>query len=72
MLRPKQLDGIFLAKNKVDNGEKTSRSAYRRATLTIRLSGGKLLRTFPFVLSPKVRKPARAMARQAIMEMRVE
>lgn len=40
--------------------------------LTIRLSGEKLLRTFPFVLSPKVKKPARAMARQAIMEMRVE
>lgn len=40
--------------------------------LTIRLSGGKLLRTFPLVLSPKVRKPARAMARQAIMETKVE
>lgn len=40
--------------------------------LTIRLSGGKLLRTFPFVLSPNVRKPARAIARQAIIEMKVE
>lgn len=46
--------------------------AYKRATLTMMLSLGKLLRTLPRVLSPKVRKPARAMARHAIMEMLVE
>ena len=33
--------------------------------------GGKLLRTLPSVLSPNVRKPARAMTRQAHMEIEV-
>ena len=39
--------------------------------LTIVLSEGKLLRTLPSVLEPKVRNPARAMRRQAIMEIPV-
>ena len=33
---------------------------------------GKLLRTLPSVLSPKVRKPAKAMVRHASMDMAVE
>lgn len=45
------------------------RPKHRRAMLTIVLSEGKLLRTLPSVLEPKVRKPASAMAMQAIMEM---
>jgi hypothetical protein len=36
------------------------------------LSLGKLLSTFPIVLSPKVRKPARAIVRQATIDMLVE
>lgn len=40
--------------------------------LTIVLSVGKLLRTFPAVLSPKVRKPDIAMMRQANIEIPVE
>ena len=43
----------------------------RRATFTIILSEGKLLRTLPSVLERKVRKPASAIRRQAIMEMLV-
>jgi len=43
----------------------------KRAILTMVLSGGKLFRTFPSVLDPKVRKPARAIRRQATMEMLV-
>ena len=43
----------------------------KRAMLTMVLSGGKLLRTFPSVLDPKVRKPASAIRRQATMEMLV-
>jgi hypothetical protein len=35
------------------------------------LSEGKLLSTFPWVREPKVRKPARAMRRQASIEMPV-
>jgi hypothetical protein len=41
----------------------------KRAMFTMVLSEGKLLRTFPWVREPKVRKPARAMRRQATMEM---
>jgi hypothetical protein len=51
---------------------KNSFFAYKRAILTIRLSAGKLFKTFPSVLSPKVRNPARAIAMQAIMDMKVE
>jgi hypothetical protein len=47
------------------------RPKQRRAKLTIVLSVGKLFRTFPWVREPKVRKPARAMRRQATMEMLV-
>jgi hypothetical protein len=47
------------------------RPKQNRAMLTIMLSDGKLLRTFPCVREPKVRKPARAMRRQATMEMLV-
>lgn len=36
------------------------------------LSVGKLLRIFPWVLSPKVRKPASAMTMHATIEMLVE
>ena len=39
--------------------------------LTMTLSRGKLLRTLPWVKEPKVRKPARAMRRQASMDMLV-
>jgi hypothetical protein len=39
--------------------------------LTITFEVGKLLRTFPAVLDPKVRKPARAMVRQARRETKV-
>jgi hypothetical protein len=44
---------------------------HSRAMLTMVLSVGKLLRTFPWVKEPKVRKPARAMRRQAIIEIPV-
>lgn len=40
----------------------------KRAILTIVLVVGKLLRTFPCVLEPKVMKPARAIARHAMRE----
>ena len=46
--------------------------AYNRAMLTTILSAGKLLRMLPCVLSPKVRKPARAMTMQATIDMAVE
>ena len=44
---------------------------HNRAMLTTVLSEGKLLRTFPCVKEPKVRKPASAMRRQANMEIPV-
>lgn len=47
------------------------RPKHRRATLTKVLSEGKLFRTLPSVKEPKVRKPARAMSRQATSEMDV-
>ena len=40
--------------------------------LTIMLSLGKLFSTFPKVLSPKVKNPARAMVRHATIEIAVE
>lgn len=40
--------------------------------LTIVLLVGKLLRTLPWVREPKVRKPARAMRRQASIEIPVD
>ena len=45
---------------------------HSRAIFTMILSLGKLFRTFPRVLSPKVRKPANAIAMHAIIEMLVE
>jgi len=42
-----------------------------RAILTIMLSSGKLLSTFPSVREPKVKKPASAIRRQAAMDMEV-
>ena len=39
--------------------------------LTIMLSEGKLLRTFPCVKDPNVKKPARAMSMHATIEMPV-
>ena len=45
------------------------RPKQRRAMLTMVFVFGKLLRTFPWVREPKVRKPERAMRRQASMEM---
>ena len=53
-------------------GLSKSSAAYNRAMLTMILSVGKLLRTFPMVLSPNVRKPANAITRHAIIEMAVE
>ena len=47
-------------------------STYTRATLTMILSAGKLFSTLPSVLSPKVKKPPRAMTRQATIEIPVE
>ena len=44
---------------------------HRRAILTIVLSPGKLLSTFPSVNEPNVKKPASAMRRQASIEMPV-
>lgn len=43
-----------------------------RAMLTGMLLEGKLLSTLPSVREPKVRKPERAIRRQATMEMLVE
>lgn len=65
ILRPKQLDLISGAVGKKE-------STYKRAILTMTLSDGKLLSTLPWVRSPKERNPARAIARQAAMEMDVE
>lgn len=42
---------------------------HRRAMLTMMLFVGKLLSTFPCVMSPKVRYPASAMSIQATIEM---
>ena len=56
----------------VSCGRRGEGRTYNRAMFTMTLSSGKLLRTLPSVLSPKVRKPARAMTRQASMEMPVE
>lgn len=76
MLRPKQLwvVGRLLSALGADGkiGKGHWERTYKRAMLTMMLSVGKLFRMFPLVLSPKVRKPARAMARQATMEMLVE
>ena len=65
---PKQLEKVshFIVLRPA-NGE-----SHKRATLTIRLSMGKLFNRLPCVLSPKVRKPADAMARQATIEIEVE
>ena len=41
----------------------------KRAMFTMMLSVGKLFRTLPWVREPKVRNPARAMRRQASMEI---
>lgn len=40
--------------------------------LTMMLSAGKLFNTFPSVLVPKVKKPANAIVKQAIIEMKVD
>lgn len=48
------------------------RPKHRRAMLTMMLSEGKLLRTLPSVLSPKVTKPASAMIRHASIDTPVE
>ncbi len=45
---------------------------YRRATFTMTFSRGKLFKIFPWVLSPKVRNPAKAMAKHASIEANVE
>ena len=49
-----------------------SRRTYKRAILTISVSLGKLFRMLPCVISPKVTKPAKAIVRQAIIDVRVE
>lgn len=67
MFRPKQLRNSATGK-----GSFGADPAYKRAMLTIKLSEGKLLRTFPSVLSPKARNPAKAISRHAIMETKVE
>lgn len=43
----------------------------KRAMFTMVFELGKLLRTLPWVLEPKVRKPARAIRRQARREINV-
>ena len=40
------------------------RPKQKRAMLTMVFEVGKLFRTFPWVLEPKVMKPAKAMVRQ--------
>lgn len=40
--------------------------------LIMMLSVGKLFRTFPCVLAPNVKKPARAIAKQATIDIEVE
>ena len=65
ILRPKQLYSVSGVLRKTE-------STYKRAMFTMILSVGKLFSTLPWVLSPKERNPARAIARQATMEMDVE
>ena len=45
---------------------------YKRAMLTIRFSLGKLFKMLPCVFSPKVIKPAKAIVKQANIDVNVE
>ena len=47
-------------------------TTHSRAMFTIMLSGGKLFSTFPSVLLPKVRNPAKAIVKQATIEIKVD
>lgn len=44
------------------------RPKQKRAMLAMVFDAGKLLRTLPWVLEPKVMKPARAIVRQAMRD----
>jgi len=66
MLTPKRLEDISI--EACDPEDPT----HNRATLTIRLSLGKLFKMFPWVLSPKVKNPAKAIVKHATMDVKVE
>lgn len=70
--KPVMHHGLLATKHsrgRVVNMLKPNRS---RATLTMRLSRGKLFKMLPCVLSPKVRNPASAIVMQASIEANVE
>lgn len=74
MFNPKQLNHKPLAERLTERQPvgRLGEFLYNLAMLTMILPLGKLFNTFPAVLSPNVRNPAKAMRRHATIDIPVE